>query len=193
MNTENNNHSNIKQSFWKDKKNIVIVILSGLLFITIVSYPNSNTNISNSQDINLISTVNELQLEITDKENEIKTLQENNKSLIEKNEKLENEKKELNLKSESSEKNVSKNSSSQTNSYSKKTTSKYSSPTSENISSPSKKQTSSSTKQTSKMVWVGETGTKYHIQSCRTLKGKGHQITLKQALAEGREPCKVCH
>lgn len=43
------------------------------------------------------------------------------------------------------------------------------------------------------MVWVGDTGTKYHYQSCRTLKGNGHQITLEQALAEGREPCKVCH
>ena len=43
------------------------------------------------------------------------------------------------------------------------------------------------------MVWVGETGTKYHNQGCRTLKGKGHQITMQQALAEGREPCKVCH
>ena len=43
------------------------------------------------------------------------------------------------------------------------------------------------------MVWVGDTGTKYHYQSCRTLKGNGHQITLQQALAEGRAPCKVCH
>lgn len=43
------------------------------------------------------------------------------------------------------------------------------------------------------MVWVGDTGTKYHIQSCRTLKGKGHQITKQQALAEGRQACKVCH
>lgn len=42
-------------------------------------------------------------------------------------------------------------------------------------------------------VWVGNTGTKYHFQSCPTLKGKGHQITLEQALSEDREPCKVCH
>ncbi len=179
-NTSNNNHSNIKKTFWKDKKNIAIIILSVLLFITIVSYPSSNTSINNSQNTNLISSVNELQAEIKDKENQIKTLQENNKSLIEKNEKLENEKKELNSKSESSEKNVSKNSS-QTSSSSK------------NTSSSLKEQTNSSTKEDSEMVWVGEAGTKYHIQSCRTLKGKGHQITLKQALAEGREPCKICH
>ncbi len=45
----------------------------------------------------------------------------------------------------------------------------------------------------SENVWVGETGTKYHIQSCRTLRGKGHQITMFQALAEERQPCKVCY
>lgn len=45
----------------------------------------------------------------------------------------------------------------------------------------------------SQMVWIGDTGTKYHKQSCRTLKGNGHQITMEQALAEGREPCKVCY
>lgn len=45
----------------------------------------------------------------------------------------------------------------------------------------------------SEMVWVGNTGTKYHYENCRTLKGKGHQITLKQALSEGKEACKVCH
>ncbi len=42
-------------------------------------------------------------------------------------------------------------------------------------------------------VQVRENGTKYHIQSCPSLKGKGHQITLQQAQSEGREPCKVCH
>lgn len=43
------------------------------------------------------------------------------------------------------------------------------------------------------MVWVGDTGNKYHYQDCRTLRGKGHQITVQQALAEGRQACKVCH
>ena len=79
-------------------------------------------------------------------------------------------------------------------------------PTSNNNSSSSKKtssenagtskktsiQASTSTNK-SQMVWVGETGSKYHNQGCRTLKGKGHQITLQQAQSEGRAPCKVCH
>lgn len=43
------------------------------------------------------------------------------------------------------------------------------------------------------IVWVGETGTKYHYKDCRSLKGKGHPITMKEALAEGRTSCGICH
>lgn len=44
----------------------------------------------------------------------------------------------------------------------------------------------------SQTVYIGETGTKYHRQSCGTLKGNGRPITLDEALAQGREACKVC-
>lgn len=59
--------------------------------------------------------------------------------------------------------------------------------TSSSGTSSSKEQSNSDT------VWVGETGSKYHYQSCPTLKGKGHPISLSEAKAQGREPCKVCH
>ena len=52
---------------------------------------------------------------------------------------------------------------------------------------------SSSLNKNSDTVWVGETGNKYHRQSCPTLKGKGHAISLSEAKAQGREPCKVCY
>ena len=73
-----------------------------------------------------------------------------------------------------------------------------SSENSENSTVTTSSETTSNTDSTnnpenSEMVWVGDSGTKYHNEGCRTLKGKGHQITLQQALAEGREPCKVCH
>ena len=45
---------------------------------------------------------------------------------------------------------------------------------------------------TSQTVYIGKTGTKYHRQTCGTLKGKGRAITLSEALAQGREPCKRC-
>lgn len=42
------------------------------------------------------------------------------------------------------------------------------------------------------IVYIGTTGTKYHKQSCSTLKVKGKPITLDEALSQGREPCKRC-
>ena len=59
--------------------------------------------------------------------------------------------------------------------------------------STSSPDTSTQTNTDEQMVWVGDTGTKYHKQNCRTLKGNGHQITMQQAIAEGREACKVCY
>ncbi len=46
---------------------------------------------------------------------------------------------------------------------------------------------------TEKTVWIGETGTKYHHNNCRTLRGNKYEITLQEALNQGREPCKVCN
>lgn len=43
-----------------------------------------------------------------------------------------------------------------------------------------------------KTVWVGKTGTKYHKENCRTLRGMKREITLEEALLQGREACKVC-
>lgn len=45
----------------------------------------------------------------------------------------------------------------------------------------------------SKTVYIGATGTKYHLESCRTLKGNGTPISLDDAIAQGRTACKVCN
>lgn len=42
-------------------------------------------------------------------------------------------------------------------------------------------------------VYIGNTGTKYHKESCRTLKGNGTAISLDDAIAQGRTACKVCN
>ena len=41
-------------------------------------------------------------------------------------------------------------------------------------------------------VYIGNTGNKYHRQDCRTLKGKGHPISIDEARRQGRTACKVC-
>lgn len=41
-------------------------------------------------------------------------------------------------------------------------------------------------------VYIGKTGTKYHKQDCSSLKGGGSAVSLSEALAQGRTPCKIC-
>lgn len=56
----------------------------------------------------------------------------------------------------------------------------------------SKKSSSGSSSENGSTVYIGKTGTKYHQKNCTTLKGNGIPISLDEALAEGRTPCKRC-
>jgi hypothetical protein len=42
-------------------------------------------------------------------------------------------------------------------------------------------------------VYIAPTGTKYHRQSCRTLKGDMRPLSVEAARGLGYEPCKVCN
>lgn len=42
-------------------------------------------------------------------------------------------------------------------------------------------------------VYIGATGTKYHLQSCRTLKNTKTPISINDAKAQGRTACKICN
>ena len=201
------NLNETKKSFWKDKKNIAIIVLSFLVLCFLVAFADSDSYKNNEQtaelenQINTLTTENEnLNKKIEENNNQITELQDTNKSLEEENSNLKSQVEELQKTASSGTSNTSNTSSTtatpNTSSNTSTTASSTPSTTSSNSSNATtaqKTNTSTNTDTDSEMVWVGETGTKYHIQSCRTLKGKGHQITLKQALAEGREPCKVCH
>lgn len=41
-------------------------------------------------------------------------------------------------------------------------------------------------------VYISKSGSKYHKQSCSTLKGNGTPISLNEAIAKGKQPCKKC-
>jgi competence protein ComEC len=43
------------------------------------------------------------------------------------------------------------------------------------------------------IVYITDTGKKYHTAGCRTLKKSKHAITLKEAKARGYTPCGICH
>ena len=198
INNLNSNSTHSKKSFWKDKKNIAIVILAFLLFCFMVAYGDSDAYKVDelTTQVNELTEKNtELNSKIEDTEKQITNLQDANQLLVNEKEQLENEKQELTTKVEELQKTSS--SSANSSSTSSSNSSSSSSPSSKSASSSATPKSSSSSttssNSNSQMVWVGETGTKYHIQSCPTLKGKGHQITLQQAQAEGREPCKVCH
>lgn len=60
-----------------------------------------------------------------------------------------------------------------------------------NISAPITS-TAPAKEKTEIIVYRGKTGTKYHKETCPTLKGGGIPITLETALRQNRQPCKVC-
>lgn len=42
------------------------------------------------------------------------------------------------------------------------------------------------------IVYIADTGTKYHTANCRTLKKNKYQITKGEAIEQGYTACKVC-
>ena len=46
-----------------------------------------------------------------------------------------------------------------------------------------------------KKVYIADTGKKYHLEDCRTLKKSKHltELTVKDAKAKGYTACKVCN
>lgn len=155
-------------SFKLGKKDIIIIILA-FLFILACSDANDSSKYEN-QISELNTQIINLNTELESTKKQVSVLQETNKNL------------EQELESRINETENSKIDTEQTSSENSEKSTQ--STTSSEISNDD---------ENSQMVWVGDSGTKYHNESCRTLKGNKHQITLQQALAEGREPCKVCH
>ena len=43
------------------------------------------------------------------------------------------------------------------------------------------------------IVYITDSGKKYHQENCRSLKKSKISISLADAVAKGYEPCKICH
>lgn len=43
------------------------------------------------------------------------------------------------------------------------------------------------------IVYITDSGKKYHQENCRSLKKSKTSISLSDAIAKGYEPCKICH
>lgn len=192
---------------------LLVVICIILFFIACAISPSQQTlpsnNISSNNIINTTITQNTISESTTNIISSIPTFEnEINVNIVENNTTDENTSNTAstntkyntsssNTSTTSAKNNVKKSSSSSNKEKSTNTSSKQSTSSNLSTSKSSNKSTNITNKtensSSSGYVWVGNTGNKYHKQSCGTLKGKGHKITLKEALAEGREPCKVCY
>lgn len=206
MNFENKAGNQSKHSTISNtKRNIIIGI--GIFFILCIysfifssinnNISTSSTNIfNNTSSFNTIYSYSKTENTLEEKaENaqintvSLKSSSSSNTKPQEKNKNIASSSKKSTTKSSNTSSSKAVASSTKSNSSSN---TKSNNPSSKAKTTTTKKETNTSTTNNSLKVWVGNTGNKYHRQSCGTLKGKGHSITLKQALAEGRESCKVC-
>lgn len=178
---------------------ICAVMLGGIAF-TKNTKLTSNENVVNKNTIGVIkgkNTTNGNTTGVAKSENKEKEDNKNNSTINKQEENKVNNIQATISKdnNETTNKTINKNNNTTTNSSNaNKTTNKTQiNSTTSKAPKPTTKPNNTTTNNNSDMVWVGETGNKYHVQTCSTLKGKGHQITLKQALQEGRQPCKRCH
>lgn len=58
---------------------------------------------------------------------------------------------------------------------------------------PAATQAPASSDQQETMVWVSDSGKKYHSKSSCSNMSNPHQISLSDAQAQGYTPCKKCH
>lgn len=184
-----------KLYFLKDKKNIAIFILSIVLFISICSnlFSSKGTQIKEKYEENeaiMNNLIAEKDMLIKENENKITSLRDDNKILREEKQKLEEEKKSLeeekttlNSKIQELEKISS------TKTQSQNTSSKTAS-----VPNNTQKTTATSTQNTnSAIVYVTQTGKKYHKSGCSYLKKSKIQKTLSEVQSQGYTPCSKCY
>lgn len=180
--TNNNleNESQTKNPFWKNKKNIAIIILSFILFCSLGSTPSIDTN--NISNVTQYKTqINELNAKLENSLSQIKSLETDKKSLKDKISNLEEEKEELEKENENLNSKLKD---------ATKTTSTSSSLTSKKTSS-SNNSSSNITQRTT--VYITKTGSKYHKSSCSYLKKSKISISLKSAKSQGYTACSRCN
>lgn len=133
---------------------------------------------------NLTSALTEKEEIIQDNQKQIKDLQDENKMLNEEKQNLESEKSRLEEENKTLNAQVEQ----------LKKTSETKSTTSNATTSTQNTQTSTTKQNTnSAIVYVTNTGEKYHKSNCSYLKKSKIQINLSEAKAQGYTPCSRCY
>ena len=172
---ENEKNQVVKRNFWKDKKNIAIVILSVLLFFSIgISDENSNSTYLKNQ----VSDLNNQLIELKNENDKL------NLSLSETNEKNNELEKELNAVKEENQELISSKNKSLSTSTTTQTTATSASPSTA---------TTNSGISNSYTVYVTKTGSKYHRDGCRYLSKSQIAKSKNDAISQRYTPCSVCN
>jgi len=204
---ENLEEKKEKNKFFKDKKNITIIVLSIILLKTLGSSTetSSQNNVSVETTSNLTSTLSEKEEIIIENKQQIEDLQKQNSILIEEKQKVEIEKNQLqeekqNLENEISQLEIEKqNLETQKNSLEQENKSlnnqvqqlqrsSSTGSTKPNTTTPNATQNTNSA-----IVYVTITGEKYHKSNCSYLRQSKIQINLSDAKAQGYTPCSRCY
>lgn len=204
----------VKKSFWKDKKNIAIVILAFLLICVgsssssesittlenkikdlttqVENLTNENEKIqtenenlkSQIKELDKTEEINQLNQTISDKDTHIKNIEEQVNNLTTEKQNLESQVTTLTSEKQSLEQKV--------NSLSKaKTTTKSSNNSSAVATSATPAPASEPTN--SYTVYITNTGSKYHSGGCSYLRKSKHAIDKNSAIAQGYSACSRCN
>ena len=182
---ENSKEKTSPNKFFKDKKNLVIIVLSILLLINIWYSFKRTTDTSNNlaetlvikeeqlqekqEQIEILKNANTtLQAEKQNLENKQNQLQGEKQDLEAKKSKLEDENRTLNIQIEELNKIVANQSNTSTI-------------------------TTSTPNTQSKIVYITKTGEKYHKSNCSYLWNSKIEINLSQAKSLGYTPCSRCY
>lgn len=204
-----------QKSFWKDKKNIAIVVLSFIIVCFLFSSNDTEVNELRGQLEEKSSQMTELNKQLDERELQVTNLQDENKKLLESsaqitelqasNETLQSEKETLEgqksqleqekatLQTQNQELNarveeLQRISSSQT------TSAKQSSTTVAASTTPSATVSNAPTGDTnSEMVYITDTGKKYHSGGCSYLRSSKHEISKSSAISQGYTACSRCN
>ena len=192
MEKEKENKS--KKKFWKDDKNIAIVILSVMLISLVFLSPTTNSTLDAVGTIDRLSTqINELNQSNDNLQKELEETKSAVTKLTEEKQVLENEKNQLadekqKLEEDNKQLNDEKTQLSSQIEQLKKTSS------TQTTEQKKTSQVSSNTQKiTSTTVYVTNTGNKYHRSGCSYLRKSSNAISKDAAISQGYTPCSRCN
>ena len=177
----------VKKNFWKDKKNIAIVILSVLLFFSIGSSDDNSTNSYLRNQVSDLSTqvkaLEEENNKLNTSLNEFNSVPNETEEYKNKIARLELQVNELENKNSELEKEITSV---------KEEKSKLLTSQTKSVASTKPESVESSTSN-SYTVYVTKTGAKYHRDGCRYLSRSQIAKSKNDAIAQGYTPCSVCN